>query len=215
MSIDICGVGKASSPLKRRVCGPESVYGYICDRTLDQLNRRPFPESLFYINFALYQRRTPIILFFECYKVSTPPRQVWGGTWKCMSSVFRAQVSNDLRSLITLRFGGWSGRVSFALVLANEWVGVFPLIQVAQGMIHPTVARLVSSDVEDEVFHGPLALGHLPVLDSKVGNHEIRIRPLRQVAFVDLLDAHCVRVDSFFFEVADKPMRDLGGDEVS
>lgn len=121
---------------------------------------------------------------------------------------------HDLRPLKALRLSGGSRWTSVALVLADERVGVFLLVQVAQCVVDTAVARLVGPDVEDEVLHASMALGHLPVLDSQVGNPEFGVGPLWQVTLLDLLDAHRVRVHGFFLKVPNKPMCNLGRDEI-
>lgn len=129
-------------------------------------------------------------------------------------TLVRGAPLDDIHSLVALRLSGRSRRASATLILRNEWIGVFLLIQVAEGVVYAAMARLISTDVQDKILHTSFTLRHLPILDSEIGNHKIRIGPFRQVAFLDLLDTHRVRVNSLFFEVANKPVRDLGGNEI-
>ncbi|KXH63971.1 hypothetical protein CNYM01_13806 [Colletotrichum nymphaeae SA-01] len=125
------------------------------------------------------------------------------------------------------------------LVLANERVRVLLLVEVAEGMVYASVnglcriivstalllskgnfhcgkgrIRTISPDVQNQILHRPLALGNLPILHRDIGDHEIRIGPLRQQALVDLVETARVRVHGLLLEVPDEAVGDLGGDEV-
>lgn len=69
-------------------------------------------------------------------------------------------------------------------------------------MVDASVTSLVGTDVEDKVFHRSLVFGHIPILDRDVRNGELRVRPFRQMSFINLLDGHRVCMDSLLFKVA-------------
>lgn len=69
-------------------------------------------------------------------------------------------------------------------------------------------------DVEDEILHGPVTLGHVPVTDSKIGDTELGVRPLLKAAMVKLKQAAGVSVNSLFLKVADEAVANLGREEV-
>lgn len=81
-------------------------------------------------------------------------------------------------------------------------------------MVDAAVARLVGPDVQDEVLHGAAALGHVPVRHGNVGDLELGVAPLGEVAFVELADAARVRVHGLLLEVAHEAVADPGADEV-
>lgn len=100
------------------------------------------------------------------------------------------------------------------LVHADERVRVIFLVEVAEGMVDAAVARLVGPDVQDEVLHGAAALGHVPVRHGNVGDLELGVAPLGEVAFVELADTARVCVHGLLLEVAHEAMADPGADEV-
>src|SRR5205809_772796 len=55
--------------------------------------------------------------------------------------------------------------------------------------VDASVVGLVGPDVQDEVPHGPMPLGHLPVIYRNVGHLEVGVGPPREVALVHLADA--------------------------
>ena len=81
-------------------------------------------------------------------------------------------------------------------------------------MIDFPMLRLVRAHVQEQVAHGALALGHLPVVDGDVGHLEVWVGPLGQVAGVDLLDDAAVGVDGLLLEVADEAVAGARGEEV-
>jgi hypothetical protein len=73
------------------------------------------------------------------------------------------------------------------------------------------VLALVGADVQQQVAHRALALGHRPVLDRDVGR--VHLLPQRQAAGVEIGDLARVGDDGFF-EVADEAVAGAWGDEV-
>lgn len=100
------------------------------------------------------------------------------------------------------------------LVHADERVRVLGLVQVAQSVVDAAMACLVGPDVQDQVFHRAVALGHVPVRHGNVGHLELGVAPLGEVSLVELVDTARVRVYGFFFEIAYESMADSRTDEV-
>lgn len=139
--------------------------------------------------------------------------------------------TDDLFSLVPCRLQGRVGPLVISLVVANKWIRVV-LFEIAQRMIDATMDRFISldgvlvvclikaiekanPDVQDQVSHGSLALGHIPVGNSKLRNLEIGIGPLGQVSLLNFLETARVCVDGLLLEIADKAMRDLWRDQVA
>ena len=70
------------------------------------------------------------------------------------------------------------------------------------------------SNVKDEILHGPVTLGHVPVADSKIGDAELGVRPLLEAAMIELKQATGISVNSLLLEVANEAVANLGGEEV-
>lgn len=106
--------------------------------------------------------------------------------------------NGGLDDIDTLIAGGLQGGLWWLAVLelATEGVGIFSLVEVAQGMVDAAVDSFVSPDVENEVLHRALFLGDIPILaagqlqtscgsgagvsylDSNVGNLKLWVLPL-------------------------------------
>lgn len=84
-----------------------------------------------------------------------------------------------LVSLITRWLQMWTWLVhvttSARLIVANERIGVLLLVEVAQRVVDATVDGLVCTDVQYEVSHRPLPLGHVPVGDGQLGDLEFGV----------------------------------------
>lgn len=74
----------------------------------------------------------------------------------------------QLDHLGTLIAFGLEGRLGNLPVFefADKGVWVLFLVEVAQGVVDSSVAGLVGSNVQNQVFHGSVALRHVPVLDG-------------------------------------------------
>lgn len=71
---------------------------------------------------------------------------------------------------------------------------------------------LVRTYIQQQRSNTPLAVWHLPVLDSHL--RSLQILPLREVAFVEIIDCFGVGDDSLLFQVSDESMTDLWRDHV-
>lgn len=96
----------------------------------------------------------------------------------------------------------------------HEGVRVGDLIKVAEGVVDATVGSLISSNVKDEILHGPVTLGHVPVADSNVGDAEVGVRPPLEVAMVELKQAAGVGVNGLFLKIADEAVANLRREQV-
>ena len=78
-----------------------------------------------------------------------------------MVSIFS---SNDL---VSLESSGLQLRLGRLAILkgADKGIRVFFLIQVAQCMVYTAVASFVCANVQNQVPHGAVTLGHIPVLE--------------------------------------------------
>ena len=101
-------------------------------------------------------------------------------------------------------------RPALVLVRAGVRVGVVLLVQIAEGVVDLAVLALIGADVQQQVAHRAVALGHGPVLDRDVGR--VHLLPQRQTAGVEVCDLARVGDDGFFFEVADEAVAGAGGD---
>ena len=79
-------------------------------------------------------------------------------------------------------------------------------------MVDFPVLRLIRSNVEQEILHRPLPIGHIPVSDSNVWRFE-RL-PFWKSPRLDVSYCTGVGEDSFFFEVTDEAVAGTWGDEV-
>lgn len=125
--------------------------------------------------------------------------------------------TNDLAPLKPSRLERRVGSlmVSIALVVADERIGILLVVEVAQGVVHTAVNCLIGTNVKDQIPHGPFSLGHLPVRDSKIGNLEVRIRPLGKIALFNLPDTSSIGVDRFLLEVANETVCNSWRDQVA
>lgn len=112
---------------------------------------------------------------------------------------------HNVRSLA----GAWPARV---LVLGHVRVRVGLLVQVAQGVVDLTVLGLVRAHVQQQVAHRPLALGHLPVLDSDLRSGHVL--PLGQLAGLEVVDGTGVGDDGLLLEVGHEAVAGAGRDQV-
>jgi hypothetical protein len=101
-------------------------------------------------------------------------------------------------------------RPALDLVRAGVRVGVVLLVQVAEGVIDFAMFALIGADIQQQVAHRALALGHRPVLDRDVRG--VHLLPQRQAAGVEVCDLARVGDDCFFFEVADEAVAGAWGD---
>lgn len=63
-------------------------------------------------------------------------------------------------------------------------------------------------DVQNQVPHRPLSLGHAPVFDGNLRHLEAWARPLWQRSLVHLLEASRIRMNRFFLQVGHEPVAD-------
>jgi hypothetical protein len=103
-------------------------------------------------------------------------------------------------------------RPALDLVRAGVRVGVVVLVQVAEGVVDFAVLALVGADVQQQIAHRAVSLGHRPVLDRNVRRRHLL--PQWQAAGVKVCDLAGVGDDGFFFEVADEAVAGAWGDEV-
>ena len=106
-------------------------------------------------------------------------------------------------------------RLSAGFVIAHKRVRILVGLEVAERVVNATMNGLVGADVEQEVPHGALALGDLPVRDGDVGYLELGIRPPREAAALELVDAPRVRVHRLLLEVPDEAVADPGRDQIA
>lgn len=98
------------------------------------------------------------------------------------------------------------------LILGRVRVGIRPLIQISQRMVHLAMLGLVCPHIQQQVLHSVMALGHFPVRDRNFGC--LHLGPLGEGSAFNLVDGPGVSDDSFFFEVRDEAVADAGGDKV-
>lgn len=81
-------------------------------------------------------------------------------------------------------------------------------------MVDFSVLCFVGPNVQQQVLHGPVAFGHLPVVDGQIRNAELGIGPLGQLPSLEVGDGERVRQHGLFFQVAHEAMAGARGDEV-
>lgn len=74
-----------------------------------------------------------------------------------------SSYSDDVGALVAGRLLARLGHLAI-LERADKGVRVFLLVEVAQGVVDAAMAGLIGADVQDEVLHGAVAFGHVPVL---------------------------------------------------
>lgn len=99
-------------------------------------------------------------------------------------------------------------------IQADKRVGVLLLVQVAQSVVDTAMAGLVGPDIQDQILHRAMTLGHIPVRHGNVGHLEFGVGPLGEVSFVELVDTARIRVHGFLLEVAYEAVANSGADEV-
>jgi len=105
-------------------------------------------------------------------------------------------------------------RLRLVFVVANKGIRIFILVQVCEGVVDLPMLGLIRTDIVHEVPHSTVSFRHLPVVDGEIWNAEVGIRPLGQLAGLDILDYERVGEDGFFFEVAYEAVTCLRRDEV-
>lgn len=103
-------------------------------------------------------------------------------------------------------------RLRRILVLAHKRIRIRLLVQIAQRVVDLAVLGLVRSDIQQQIAHAALALGHVPVADGNLGGLEVL--PLGQLAGVDVGDGERVGEDGLLLEVADEAVAGARGNEV-
>jgi hypothetical protein len=81
--------------------------------------------------------------------------------WSCPIN----SASNDVGSFVSRGLEGRLGRLP-VLEVADKWVRIFDLVEVAKRVIDTSMTSLICSNVEDQVFHRSVAFWHVPVLLS-------------------------------------------------
>ncbi len=79
-------------------------------------------------------------------------------------------------------------------------------------VIHLTMLGLVGPDVEQQIPHRPMTLGHVPILDGNLGR--LKSFPLGQLAGLDVGNGQRVRHDGLLLEITDESMAGAGRDEI-
>lgn len=97
---------------------------------------------------------------------------------------------------------------------ADERVGVLLLVQITEGVVDAPVARLVGPNVQNQVLHRAVALGHVPIRHGNVRDLELGVGPPGEEPLVELVDAARIRVYGLLLEVPYETVANARADEV-